>query len=244
MATLFEFLLVGDDEEHLTAVGEAALDEVTRIEQLLSIHDPSSELSRINREASRNRVKLSEDLRDILSDCSQFHEKTNGMFDPCWGCPRQFADSVDMNTGWIRFLNEGTRIDLGGFAKGWALDKAFWLIHPFNIDGYFLHGGTSSAIAQGTQRDGSPWPVDLRSPDTSRMAPVGVMHLSNAALSCSADDRCGTVVVARSAAVAEAWSTAVLTAGVERANEFRYSNVTAVGWIEGTTLTWIHGSPT
>ena len=43
MATCFEALLVGNDEEHLMAVGEAALDEVARIERLLSRHDPASD---------------------------------------------------------------------------------------------------------------------------------------------------------------------------------------------------------
>ena len=83
MATWFEVLLVGDDEEHLIAVGEAALDEVGRIDRLLSRHDPASEVSRINHEAGSRTVRVDRELFAILSDSRDWFDRTDGYFDLC-----------------------------------------------------------------------------------------------------------------------------------------------------------------
>ena len=52
MGSLFQLRLIGDDEEHLAAVADAALDEIERVERLLSWRDVRSEAARINREAA------------------------------------------------------------------------------------------------------------------------------------------------------------------------------------------------
>src|SRR6516162_1870615 len=85
MATWFEALLVGDDEEHLMAVGESALDEVVRIEHLLSRHDPASETSRINRAAAFRPVRLDREMFAILRKGLWWSEETGGYFDLCAG---------------------------------------------------------------------------------------------------------------------------------------------------------------
>src|SRR5205823_9036018 len=85
MATWFEALLVGDDEEHLMAVGEAVLDEIGRVERLLSRHDPASETSRINREAASRPVRVDLEMFDILRNGLRWSEETGGYFDLCAG---------------------------------------------------------------------------------------------------------------------------------------------------------------
>src|SRR5262245_39811982 len=69
MGTLFEVLLLGDDEEHLTAVADAVLDEVQRIERLLSRFDPRSEISRINRLAAAESLVVDCELAGLLAAC-------------------------------------------------------------------------------------------------------------------------------------------------------------------------------
>ena len=62
MGSWFEAFLIGTDEEHLMAVGEAALDEVSRLDRLLSRHDRASEVSRIHREAAGRPVRVGPEL--------------------------------------------------------------------------------------------------------------------------------------------------------------------------------------
>jgi thiamine biosynthesis lipoprotein len=163
MATWFEVLLVGVDEEHLMAVGEAALDEVDRIERLLSRFDPASETSRINREAGSRPVLVDREMFAILRDCRDWSEKTGGYFDLC-------ADSVpgaielDEESRTVRLVDPSARLDFGGFGKGYALDAAWRILDEFGVDSALLHGGTSSILARGCPEDAPAWRVGLRDP--------------------------------------------------------------------------------
>jgi FAD:protein FMN transferase len=239
MATLFEVALVGDDVEHLQAVGEAALDEIERIERLISMHDPASELSRLNRLAATEPVKITHEFQSILLDCLAHHEATRKWFDPCHGGPLRFGEAVRFEnemTGHVRLAHPESRIDLGGFGKGLALDCARQIVDDFGVSEYLLQGGTSSVLANGDRM----WPVNLRSP--GGVSVLGTIHLNNESLSCSANDRVGTAVIAPNAALAEAWSTAILAADLSRVNVFDFAPTIAAAWLE-SGITWITGGP-
>ena len=81
MGTFFEAFLAGDDDEHLEAVAAAVLDEVTRLERLLSRFDPAAEVARINREACALPVRVDVDVWDILRRCEEYRRATGGYFD-------------------------------------------------------------------------------------------------------------------------------------------------------------------
>src|SRR5205823_5190090 len=81
MGTYFEVFLAGDDEEHLDSVAEAVLDEVARIERLLSRFDPASEVSRINRLAGSRPVRVDFEVWGLLQACGDYHRCTEGYFD-------------------------------------------------------------------------------------------------------------------------------------------------------------------
>src|SRR5436305_1118106 len=114
MATRFEVFLVGVDEEHLMAVGEAALDEVSRVERLLSRFDPASETSRINREAGSRPVLVDREMFAILRDCRDWSERTGGYFDLCAGSVPG-SISLDDEARTVRLLDRAARLDFGGF---------------------------------------------------------------------------------------------------------------------------------
>ncbi len=81
MNTLFEIVLPGNDLENEIASAEAALDEISRIEGVLSRFDPASEVSRINRNAHRQPTLLSHELFEIIDTCKRFWVETKGYFD-------------------------------------------------------------------------------------------------------------------------------------------------------------------
>lgn len=196
MGTLFEVVLVGNDNENLTALGEAVLDEIERVEAFLSCKDSRSLVSRLNREAFAAPVRVDPEFAAILSTCRLGFELTEGCFDITAGSSLG-SDRVvslkdvefDANRSEVRFRQSHVRLDFGGFGKGYALDRGALLVDQFaketgSIRGAFFHGGTSSSFGLGVNEAGQPWRVDLQfgNQDASPEAVV----LDNRSLSCSA----------------------------------------------------------
>ncbi|HTN75520.1 MAG TPA: FAD:protein FMN transferase [Pirellulaceae bacterium] len=189
MATGFEIVLLGDDDEHLAAVAAAIADEVWRVERLLSRFDPASEISRINRDAARITLKLDRELVQVLAECRDGWQRSAGLFAVV---QREESSRVgweevdfDEETGTIRLRDPRLSFDLGAYGKGYALDRAAELLARYGIEDAFLHGGTSSAIARGRSSTGEPWRVAL-GPKANLM-----VELHNAALSTSASSAQG-----------------------------------------------------
>lgn len=129
-------------------------------------------------------------------------------------------------------------IDLGAIAKGWALDVAADVLRDAGVTCALLHGGTSTVIAIGAPPEAEGWAIKVRPPHGQHSddpADAPVVHLRDAALAVSAphgrtisrgdvtlghviDPRtgqpttgaCCAAVIADRAAVADAWSTALL----------------------------------
>src|SRR5215471_4088127 len=81
MATRFEVVLHGEDPVHLRAAGEEALGEVERLDALLSLYRPESEISEINRRAAGEAVRVSPEVFGLLTQAQRLHEETEGAFD-------------------------------------------------------------------------------------------------------------------------------------------------------------------
>jgi thiamine biosynthesis lipoprotein len=212
MGTHFEALLLGDDEEHLAAVADAVLDEVQRIERLLSRFDRCSEISRINRLAAREPVQIDLELAQVLRTCFEAWRLTGGAFDITLGSAGQvhvpsvedgcnrwpggnvLPPGIDFNfhRRLIRLQNSAIQLDLGAFGKGYALDRAAEILAEFGIEHALLHGGTSSVLARGCNIDGQPWRIALR--DFGGRESGEVIELTDAALSCSGVNESGDVL--------------------------------------------------
>jgi len=128
------------------------------------------------------------------------------------------------------------KLDLGAVGKGWALDMAAEILKAEGVETALLHGGTSTVVALGhPPNNPSGWKIKTRKLHSGSN---GVVNLRDAALSVSAcdgrttkygdkeighvlDPRSGkpvpepraAIAIANSAAVADAWSTALLVLG-------------------------------
>ncbi|MCY4206154.1 MAG: FAD:protein FMN transferase [Bacteroidetes bacterium] len=191
MATRFELVLHGEDAVYLRAAGEEALAEIKRLHRRLSVYDPTSEVSHINRNASETPVEINRNLFSLLQMASDLHHSTDGAFDitvgplmRCWGfmgdsgswpeeAQRKEAlektgmDKVELDdsTCTIAFKRDGMAIDLGAIGKGYAIEEATTLLQECGITSALLHGGTSTMAAIGTPSpDEDGWPIGIADP--------------------------------------------------------------------------------
>jgi thiamine biosynthesis lipoprotein len=189
MATRFEFVLLGTDPVRLRAAGEEALDEIDRIESLLSLYRPGSEIATINARASFGPVPVSPEVFALLERAVELSQLSGGAFDitiaplvRCWGfmkssgnlpTPSQIAQArelvgsqhldLDSSRSTIRFKRAGVMLDLGSIGKGYALDLAAEVLRDAGVDNALLHGGTSTIYALGTDLHGK-WKVAIDRP--------------------------------------------------------------------------------
>lgn len=173
-----------------------AFAEVERVQRLMSFHDSASELSIANREALRRCVRVHSDTYKVFEMAVNFAWITNGAFDPTvaptlegWGYLPRSEIRHDPDADWrdiellgdscIRF-RRSLRVDLGGIAKGYAVDLAVGALMGRDIENVLVNAG-GDLRAAGPQSHG----VHLRHP----RAPGQQAHflkLKNQALATSA----------------------------------------------------------
>ncbi len=183
MATDFEISFNRGQYPQAAEAALAALDEVGRLEALLSAFQIESEISRINRDAAETAVEASPEVWDLLVQCRQLSHETDGAIDitasPLWrlwgfakrdgkvppqeeiAAALQNVGSVllqwDETTHGVRFAKPGVEISLGCIGKGAALDSAMVKLRNLDVEHALLHGGRSSILAVGGRLQ-EQWP--------------------------------------------------------------------------------------
>lgn len=191
---------------------EAVMQEMHRIDWAMSPHKPQSELSRINREAAVGPVRLSDEMFGLLQQAIAFSKLSGGAFDITYAsvghlydyragvapsdAQREQARSLigwqhlilDERTRSLRFGRAGMRIDLGGFAKGHAVDNGVAILRRHGIRHAMVSAGGDSHVLG--DRRGRPWTVAVRDPRDAAGI-VAVLPLEDVAISTSGDyERC------------------------------------------------------
>lgn len=210
MATRFEVALHGASEATLRAAAEEALAEIGRLEAVLSLYQPTSEIAHINARGAQEPVPVSPEVFALLEHCAALGEQTQGAFDitlaPLMRCWRFMNDTgavpaddeiqtARAQCGWpqlqlnlakstVQLATEGAMLDLGSVGKGYALEQAGALLLENEFEHFLIHGGTSTVCARGTQADGAPWRIAVEHPDADR-PPLNVVDLANESLSVS-----------------------------------------------------------
>ena len=210
MATRFELVLNGDAPS-LRAAGEEALDEISRIEAMLSLYKPTSEVANLNARAAEEPVHVSAEMFDLLQRALALSRETNCAFDitiaplvRCWGFMRgqgsipsdAYIDEaramvgshlLDLNSNerTVRFTRAGVMLDFGAFGKGYAVDRAIEILREHEVTSALLHGGTSTVLGIGRNENNTPWRVAVTgAPPTEEV--LWTLDLVETALSVSA----------------------------------------------------------
>jgi thiamine biosynthesis lipoprotein len=208
MGTAINVELWSDDRAAGESAMAAVMDEMHRIDRAMSPHKPDSELSRINRDAFAGPVPLSDEMAGLLARANEYSELSGGAFDITYAAVGHLYDyrqrirpseealarartavgyrflHVDAKARTVRFTREGMRIDLGGFAKGHAVDNAAAILGRLGIcHANVSAGGDSRVIGD---RRGRPWTIGIRDPRRAgEMA--AVLPLEDVSISTSGD---------------------------------------------------------
>ncbi|HEX4242451.1 MAG TPA: FAD:protein FMN transferase [Steroidobacteraceae bacterium] len=196
LGTRVEIRAGGDAaEEDLHAAVDLAFAAVERVHRLMSYHDPGSELTRLNRHAGAAPQRVSAGTLAVLEAALHFARLSEGAFDPGvaatleqWGyLPKigaappagSWRDVEVTPDGCVRF-HRPVRLDLGGIAKGFAVDLAVRTLREAGVEAVVVDAGGDLRVAGIVPRR-----IGLRDP----RAPAGSVHsvdLENAALATSA----------------------------------------------------------
>jgi thiamine biosynthesis lipoprotein len=213
MACTYTIVVYGTDTKQLPLIVSAALDEVDRIDNLMSNYKPESALSRINQEASKGPVVVEPELFNFIQLCVRYSQESDGAFDitvgplmKAWGffrgegrIPWTFELwNILRKVGYqqlilnpkertVQFARSGMELDLGGIAKGYAVDRVVSLLQEYNIKRAFVSAGGSTVYGLRSPPNGDGWEVNIRDPiypnDPRKRA--GVVTLKNRSLSVS-----------------------------------------------------------
>ena len=179
---------------------DAAIDEVERLDALLSTGKETSEVSRIN---AAGGGEVSEDTAVILQEAMEVYQRTEGLFDvsiyplmELWGFPSQEyhvptreellevlslvdASKIAFDGTYIKLL-EGQRIDFGGIAKGYTSARVMDIFQECGIhSGMVTLGGNVQVLNK--KLDGSKWQVAIRDPEHEGKI-LGVLGVENQAV--------------------------------------------------------------
>lgn len=208
MTTPISLVFWAEDAPKAKKISEAVFKEFDRIEQKMSRYIDSSELSSINRLAFNEEVIVSESLFSVLNSAMNISKLSEGAFDITFASIGYMYDfrkelkpdnnvieqnlelflfqnvSLNNQKSSIRFSKKGTRIDLGGIAKGYAVDEGINILKQHGISSAHLSAGGDMRLL-GDKR-GAPWIIAIRDPrDQSKQSIV--LPLNNTAVSTSGD---------------------------------------------------------
>jgi thiamine biosynthesis lipoprotein len=191
MATIYEIFIVNADAGYAQQAAYAAFDELDRLEQELSRFLPNSDITRINKLAAQQPLRLGLDAFECLKLSKRISEETNGAFDvtvgplvQCWlnqdktlrSPSAEELTEARRNIGMALLdLDEAQHtvtlqaspmhVDLGAVGKGYAVDVMTNLLREWDIEIALLHGGRSSVFALGAPPEKPGWPLTLSHPE-------------------------------------------------------------------------------
>lgn len=208
MGTRIAVELWSEDADGAREAMDAVFTEMRRIDESMSTYKPTSEVSRVNRDAAKQPLQISRELFDLLVTSVRYSELTYGAFDITYasvGYLYDFREHVrpdseqirsalpginyrhlilDPTTRTVKFAREGVRIDLGGIGKGHAVDQAIAVLRQRGIQHAVVTAGGDSRIIG--DRFGNPWVVGIRHPDRKDEV-IARIPLEDAAISTSGD---------------------------------------------------------
>ena len=211
MGSRFEITVVAGNQTQADYRIDQAVDEISRIEKMISSWDPASETSEVNRQAGLQPVKVSGELFDLISRCIELSKLTDGAFDISYASMDRLwrfdgsmeelpsAEAVKAsvarvgyqkirldNVSQTVFLPEkGMKIGFGAIGKGYAADKAKDLLLQQGVVAGIINA-SGDMSSWGTQPGGKPWQVAITNP-MDKTKSFGLLPMGEGAVVTSGD---------------------------------------------------------
>lgn len=202
MGTRIAISLWHEDAAVAQQLSEKVFAELRRLDQQFSPYIDSSELSRINREAAIKPVKITQEMQHLLTQSIEYSQLSAGAFDITFasvGYLYQYRQSIKPDEATIKkllpsinfqhlklsdntiyFADQNVKIDLGGIAKGYAVDRGIAILKSAGVQHATLMAGGDSYYL-GLHKD-RPWNVVIQHPRDQKksvlMVPVADMAVS------------------------------------------------------------------
>ena len=193
MGNQFEISAVSDNEQNANRIINAGIDEIKRIEKLLTTFQDSSETNLINRNAGIEPVRVSEEIFNLIERSIKISSITQGAFDitygsidkSLWNFDTQMKSLPDKQTAreMVRLINyrnivldrenstvflkeKGMRIGFGGIGKGYAAEMAKCKMQQLGITNGIVNA-SGDLTTWGLQPNGNEWTVGIANPNIS-----------------------------------------------------------------------------
>jgi thiamine biosynthesis lipoprotein len=200
------------DEAAAVAAFDAVFEEFDRLESLMSVWRPASDVLRVNEAAGDRAVPVSRDVFDVLTIAREVSAWTGGTFDVTFGALTglwkfdhdqhntipdgeaigrllplvNYRDLILDEKRQTAFLRrKGMRIHLGGIGKGYAVDRAAQLLRHGGLRDFMIQSGGDLYVA-GTRGD-RPWRLGIRDPRGPAEKSFASLELSDGTFSTSGD---------------------------------------------------------
>jgi thiamine biosynthesis lipoprotein len=208
MGTRVAVQLWSEDPQQAVDAIDAVMADMHRTDDLMSTYKPESQLSQVNAHAYERAVQVDADIIDVVQKSIEYSRLSEGVFDVTYASVGYLYDYrthqhpteaqiaaalpgvdyrqllVDPQARTIRFMKPGMRIDLGGIAKGWAVDRGIEILRRAGIQHAMVNAGGDTALLG--DRLGKPWVVGIRDPRKAG-AVVARIPLQDEAISTSGD---------------------------------------------------------
>lgn len=210
MGNRFEITLEAKTETEADFFLQKAVDEISRIEELLSTYKPNSETNLINENAGIQPVKVSDETFALINRSKKISEITQGAFDITYGSiDKRFWNfdtemttlpdedlakksialinyknvELDPENKTVFLKNKGMRIGFGGIGKGYAAEKAKILMKNLDVKAGIINA-SGDLSCWGIPENGKPWTIGIAHPDFSGM-PFSTLEVTDLAIATS-----------------------------------------------------------
>ena len=172
MNTRIDLILCNRTETELKSISGLIYDEIKTLENIANYFDSGSELSNVNLTASSQALTISSDLFSMIWQCVDFNKLALGCFDIAIRSDNYNRESIsavtlDIDNSTVYFQQEGIKLDLSGYVKGYALESARNIIDRYHISDALVNLGNSSVMAKGRHPYGEGWKVGIDFPSLS-----------------------------------------------------------------------------
>jgi thiamine biosynthesis lipoprotein len=189
MGSRFDITVVANNEEEGNDFIDIAINEISRIEKLISSWDANSQTSEIIRSAGMRPVVVDDELFQLIQRCLKISKLTNGAFDISYASMDKVwhfdgsmtempsKEAIEQSVSKVGYQNiildetnhsvflklEGMKIGFGAIGKGYAADKAKALLQNKGVQSGIVNA-SGDLDAWGTQPDGKDWMVAIVNP--------------------------------------------------------------------------------